>query len=82
MICAPSPHSSKESLSVKVVESVAAYEGVEMTALPPLATAINPDALDELFDPIENPGGTDTHLTLEYNGHRVRIHADHSVTID
>lgn len=82
MFSAPSHPSSEGTLSVKVVESVASYEGVDTAALPPLAETINPDALNSLFHPIDNPSDTDAHALFEYSGHTVRVHADRSVTID
>lgn len=75
------PRSTGESLTVKVVEAVAEYEGTEMLALPPLAATINPNALNTLFDSIEDPSDTETHLTLSYCGHTVHIAADHTITI-
>lgn len=75
------PHTTGESLTVKVVEAVAEYEGTEMLALPPLASTINPDALDALFDSIEDPRDTETRLTLSYCGHTVHIAPDHTITI-
>lgn len=82
MLSMPRPHSTGDALAVKVVESVAEHDETDMIDLPPLAQSINPDALNELFDSIEDSDDTETHLSLEYYGHTVQISADHTVTIN
>lgn len=77
----PRPHSTGDSLAVKVVETVAEHEETDMIDLPPLATSINPDALNALFDSTEDLNDSETRLSLEYCGHTVQISADHTITI-
>ena len=54
----------------RVIDEVAAAEGVEPTELPPLAGSIDPDALETLFDP-----STDAwrELRFEYAGYTVHV---------
>lgn len=61
---------------------VAERENVEPADLPPLADAINPDALDVLFDTINNPHVTDAHFSFNYLGHTVHVYGDSSVEIE
>lgn len=76
------PPSSGVSLTAKVVLKVAERENVEPADLPPLADVINPDALDVLFDTINNPNVTDAHLSFNYLGHTVHVYGDCSVEIE
>lgn len=75
------PPCSGVSLTVKVVEKVAEHENVEPAELPPLTDVINPDALDVLFDTINNPNVTDAHLSFNYSGYTIHVYANHSVHI-
>ncbi|SFR74630.1 hypothetical protein SAMN04487947_4121 [Halogeometricum rufum] len=59
-----------ELVSTNVVLSVAAIENVEPTELPPLASTIDPDALDSLF--VEDVSGR---ISFSYAGYDVTIHA-------
>lgn len=65
-----------ELVSTNVVLSVAAIEGVEPTGLPPLATAVDPDALDDLF-----AGDVRGSVSISYAGYEVTIHGDGRVEI-
>lgn len=73
-----------ESPIVEIVEQIAAREAVDPTELtPPLASVIDPDALDRLFhsssaDTASNVG----RVTFEYYGYEVTVHSDESVAID
>lgn len=61
--------SSKESLSVAIIEAVAAQEGVDPTELPePLYESIHTDALDQLFDSVSGQ------VTFEYFGYEVTVY--------
>lgn len=69
--------------SVTVVEAVADREGREVSELPPLRTAVDPEALDELFAPRHD--GTPRErgeVTFVYCGYLVRVRADGRVTLD
>jgi hypothetical protein len=60
-----------ESLSTRVLETVAEREGVETTDLPSrLYDVVDPDALDSVFT--ADVG----HLTFPYCGYRITVHAD------
>jgi hypothetical protein len=54
-----------EAISQKVIRKVARREKVEPTELEPLYTAINPDALDEIFVSGDH-GGTVTFSYMDY----------------
>lgn len=66
-----------EPLSRLVVTAVADAEGVDPTELPPLYSAVDPDALDSVFYPqLESaddpPPGE---IQFSYHGHLVRVTA-------
>lgn len=65
-----------ELASTNVVLSVAAIEGTEPTSLPPLATTIDPDALDSLF-----AGGVRGRISFQYTGYEVTVHSDGRIEI-
>lgn len=60
-----------ELVSTNVVLSVAAIEGTAPTSLPPLATTIDPEALDNLF-----VGDVRGRISFTYTGYDVTIHGD------
>jgi hypothetical protein len=60
-----------------VVDAVATHEGVDPTALPPLAEAVEPGALDA----VTAPDGDRRRLSFEYHGYAVTVHADGSVSL-
>lgn len=63
-------------LSLAVVDAVAKAEGVEPTDLPtPLATAIDPDALNAVFR-----DGTGR-LSFDYHGYRVTVDQEGAVEV-
>ncbi|RDI71819.1 HalOD1 output domain-containing protein [Halopelagius longus] len=69
-----------EPLSLTVVKTVADAEGVEPTALRPLYSAVDPDALDSLFESEGGPafGGE---VQFQYHGYEVCVHGDGRVTL-
>lgn len=68
--------SNVNSLSTVVVETVAAREGVSPLSLsPPLATFVDPDALDLLFD---RGSGT---VTFDAWGYRIVVSHDGTVEV-
>ncbi|SFR36557.1 HalOD1 output domain-containing protein [Halogeometricum limi] len=69
-------YEQSELVSTSVVLSVAAIEGEEPTALPPLAEAIDPDALDDLF-----AGDVRGQVSFTYTGYDVTIHDDGRIEI-
>ncbi|MEF8818522.1 MAG: HalOD1 output domain-containing protein [Haloferacaceae archaeon] len=74
---APGGRADDRSPAAAVAETVAAREGVAKTALPPVADAVDPDALDAVVD-----GDDDRRrLSFEYCGYPVTVHADGSVSL-
>lgn len=68
--------SNSEPLSVKVVRKVAEKDGVDPTELDaPLYDVINPEALDELFEPRRN--GERRAGTVEFTYHGYEIVVEH-----
>lgn len=60
--------------SVRVVEAVAREEGVPPTELSPtLMTAIDPDALDTLFEREAESSPEPVEIEFEYRGYVVRV---------
>lgn len=74
---APRHRADDRSPTTAVVEAVAAREGVAETELPPLADAVDPDALDAVVHEDDDRG----RLSFEYHGYAVTVHADGSVTL-
>lgn len=68
--------------TVRIIEAVATENGVDSAVLPPLADAIDPEALDAVLDSIDATGRTDAHVQFEYCGCTVQITPDHTVMVD
>ena len=64
--------STAGSTSTRVVAAVAAEKGVDSTALPPLNDAIDPDALDAIFEDIRD-GERRRELRFSYAGQEIRV---------
>lgn len=69
-------------MSARVVARVAEAAGVEPTDLDPLYDQVDPDALNELFEPtgdgtVRGPGT----VILELAGHRVFAYSDGTVIV-
>ena len=71
------------SASVRVVQRVAEYEGVDPTALtPPLYTVIDTDALDSLYRRAEQAvTTTGVRIEFTYRGHAICIDRDGEVHV-
>jgi len=70
--------------SAAVVARIATAENVDETELPPLFHAIDPDALDALFESgRDGPGETRTSgsVTFAYAGYEVHVSANGSVDV-
>lgn len=65
-----------ELVSTNVVLSVAAIENAEPTELPPLASTVDPDALDSLF-----ADGVSGRISFSYAGYDVTVHAGERLEI-
>jgi len=68
-------------VSADVIDSVAAVTGVDPTDMRPLYEAVDPDALDRLFDPVgDDPADTLT-VSFRYEGETVSVHADGRIAV-
>ncbi|ADQ66683.1 hypothetical protein GL213_05475 [Halogeometricum borinquense] len=63
-------------LPASIVSLVAELENVGVTEIPPLASAIDPDALVTLFD---KPNASPSVLEFDYAGYRIVIKGDGNV---
>lgn len=68
---------SPQMLPESIVSLVAELEGVGVTDIPPLASAVDPDALVSLFDGPEE-GGPSV-LEFDYAGYRIVVRGDGDV---
>ncbi len=70
--------------SIRIIEAVADREGTRPSELsPPLATAIDPDALNQLFESTrtdESPRHCS--VSFVYCGHEVSLYSDGRVAIE
>jgi hypothetical protein len=69
----------RETISTCVVEAVARAQGVDAIELPPLATVVDPDALDSLFR--SRPDGSDRIGTRGFDGEVRFPYAGWEVTV-
>lgn len=68
-----------ETPSQAVIHAVAAVENLDPTDLPPLFSSIDPLALNSLF---AEEGSRTGKVVFPYNGYRITVHADTSVTVE
>ena len=81
-------HSPSDELGAptqRIIEAVAAHEGVDVTAIEPpvyepLYTVIDPEALDALFQ-TSSHSETTARVILEYAGYEIVVHADGDVEV-
>lgn len=79
----PSPSVSGESLSIRVVHEIAAYDGVDPADLsPPLYHSLDPSALDSLFEPTGSDGPRTGRVTFTYDGKRVTVDSAGEIGIE
>ena len=73
--------SGGQTASLAVIEAVAAVSGTDPIELPPLYDAVNPDALNALFEPHERR--TDSNLCVEfsYNGFDIVVREGPEVVV-
>lgn len=72
---------ASSTIVLSIIEAVAAADRVDPTDLPPLSDAVDPDALNALFDPAgERP--VPTKFSFSYDGHDVTITSDKRVLLD
>lgn len=73
--------SGEKSPTLAVVETVASVTGTEPTALPPLYDAVNPDALNALFESSDSRATTDLQVSFAYNGYDVVVRGGPTLTV-
>lgn len=73
---------ARNTATVEIMAAVAAEEGVEEMALPPLASVIDPDALNELLESMDDTEQTDARVQFEYYDYTVQITADQTIIVD
>lgn len=71
-----------EPLSHAVVEAVSEAEDAQPTELPPLFSAIDPDALDALFTSAGDEAVVTGSVQFRYAGYDVCVNEDGSVVLD
>ena len=70
------------SISVKVVEEVAAREGIDPVDLqPPLHTVVDPEALDALFESTSSTTRANGSIEFYYQGYKIRVDSSGEVQI-
>jgi hypothetical protein len=70
-----------ERPSTAVVEAVQAVTGEELTEMPPLNDAIDPDALDAVLAPRDARTQEFARVSFTYNGVRVRVDRENEIEI-
>lgn len=74
---------SVDSASEAVISAVATLTGEDPVEMPPLYTAIDPDALDALFRPTRTgPRRGDRRLEFAFNGHEVTVKSCGVIVVD
>ncbi|QLG27371.1 hypothetical protein HUG10_07340 [Halorarum halophilum] len=78
----PQPRTDGTAVSTKVIERVAALEGVDPTDLPVLVDAIDTDALDSIFAPLRGGQSTERgRIKFTYCGYEIVVHGDEAVDV-
>lgn len=71
----------EQSISFSVIEAVAAYEGIDPAEIrAPLHSAVDPEALDTLFQSADGGQGA-VSVTFTYNGYRVQIDGPDAIIV-
>lgn len=70
-----------DSVTLRVVETVANFHGVDPTDLDPLYSAIDPDGLDALFAPTESDRGLEGEVTFQYENVTVSVNGDGTIRL-
>lgn len=70
-----------QTASLAVIEAVAAVSGTDPLELPPLYDAVNPDALNALFEPHDRRDGSDLRIEFSYNGFDIVVRDGLQVTV-
>lgn len=73
----------RQSILERVLQTVAAYENVPTTELPPLFDVVDPDALVAIFaSPPGGPRRAEGKVTFTYADYQVTVSADGSVAAE
>lgn len=70
-----------DELATKVVEAVAAVEGVDPTEVGPLNDAVDPDCLSRLFSPGSEGGRADGYVAFTFGGHTVTVDSEGTIVV-
>lgn len=73
---------SNEKYSQRVLQAVATVENADPTDLPPLYEAIDPDALNALFQTDNGAQTAVDHVRFHYAGHTVVVQGDGRINVD
>lgn len=71
----------EESVSEKVVDAIAEYEGEDTDTLPPLENSINPTALDTVFGSTSDDACKAGCITFSYFGYTVLVQSTGQIII-
>ncbi|OIB59197.1 HalOD1 output domain-containing protein [Natrialba sp. SSL1] len=84
MATSPKPQSpiTTDELCRRIVEAVAAHEQCDVTDLPPLYNAVEPDAVCKLFASTATHNRPTGQVTFTYCEHRVTVDASGSVSVE
>lgn len=76
------PDSTETPPTVAIVDAVAAKDDVDTSDLPPIADAIDPEALNTLLTSMDEPHRSDAHFQFEYHDYTVHITGDQEITLE
>lgn len=68
-----------DSISLRVIEALSDATGTEADELEPLYNVVDPEALDQLFQPASD---ADVRVEFEYDGLLVEVRSNGTVTVD
>lgn len=72
---------SGRSPTEAIIDAVAEAAGVDPTELPPLYDSIDPDAINDLFQPYDGNTGTETFLRFTIDSWNVFVRADGKIRV-
>lgn len=71
------------TLTTTVVKAVSAVAGVRATDIEPLHRVLDTDALEQLFQPLEDgPRPDDSYVHFPVSGHDITVYADGFVVVE
>ncbi|WP_124179758.1 HalOD1 output domain-containing protein [Natrarchaeobius halalkaliphilus] len=82
MISNPPQRPESDAVTLKIVQKVAESKGIDPQELtPPLYSAIDTEALNDLFESTKN-GPRSGSVTFEYNGCTVQVETTDAIEVD